>query len=435
MKVVIINKSDSVGGAAVVSRRLMYALRDKGVDARMIVCDKRHDSPYVETAASNGRTKRAFLAERFKIFLANGLNRDDLFKVDIASDGLPLSRHHLVRDADVICLNWVNQGMLSLQGVRDLLHLGKPVIWTMHDMWNLTGICHHAGDCRRWLDNCGLCPFLGKNANPEDVSFKVFNNKEKVYAGSLQVSHGKPSGEGSKLHFVAVSEWLAAQSRKSTLLRNMPMSVIPNAFPVPDNIETLRKEHMRMRAHGDKFRIVMGAARLDDPVKGLPILVEATRILRDCHSEEADGMELVTFGSLRNPHALDEVGIRHTHIGVVTGEENVRDIYLDSDAVVSTSLFETLPGTLVEGEVYGCIPVSFGRGGQSDIVQHGFTGYIAEWSDDVHTAARNIAEGLLWARHQEADEMSARMLASARSKFDSPVVADAYISLFNRLLQ
>ena len=108
MKVVIINKSDSTGGAAVVSARLLRALCNLGVDAHMLVCEKLHDSGRVELAASPSRIKRSFLAERLKIFLANGLNRDNLFKVDTASDGLPLHRNRLVREADVICLNWVN---------------------------------------------------------------------------------------------------------------------------------------------------------------------------------------------------------------------------------------------------------------------------------------------------------------------------------------
>ena len=68
MKVVIINKSDSTGGAAVVSRRLMEALREEGVDARMLVVEKLTDSPYVEVAASKRDIKRPFLAERLKIF-------------------------------------------------------------------------------------------------------------------------------------------------------------------------------------------------------------------------------------------------------------------------------------------------------------------------------------------------------------------------------
>ena len=40
MKLVIINKSDSRGGAAVVSFRLMKELRKKGVEASMLVAEK-----------------------------------------------------------------------------------------------------------------------------------------------------------------------------------------------------------------------------------------------------------------------------------------------------------------------------------------------------------------------------------------------------------
>lgn len=131
MKVVIINRSDSTGGAAVVSRRLMNALRDSGVEASMLVAEKLTDSPHVHIAAPPARIRRAFLAERLKIFLANGLRRDTLFKVDPASDGLPLHRNRLVREADVICLGWVNQGMLSLAGLRRILALGRPVVWAV----------------------------------------------------------------------------------------------------------------------------------------------------------------------------------------------------------------------------------------------------------------------------------------------------------------
>lgn len=127
MKIAIVNKSDSTGGAAVVSRRLMEALRAAGADARMLVTEKLTDSTYVERAASKARVMLPFLEERLKIFVANGFDRSTLFKIDTASDGLPLWRHPLVEGADAVLLNWVNQGMLSLKGIRKIAALGKPV--------------------------------------------------------------------------------------------------------------------------------------------------------------------------------------------------------------------------------------------------------------------------------------------------------------------
>ena len=392
----------------------------EGVDAGMLVVDRQTDSPDVHLASSRAAIRVPFLAERLKIFAANGFNRQDLFKVDTASDGLPLDRHPLVREADVICLNWVNQGMLSLRGLKRLLDLGKPVVWTMHDMWNMTGICHHAGECERWQSHCGNCPLLGARASKGDLSARVHRRKANIYQGDLM-------GEG-RLHFVPVSNWLAEHARRSSLLAGMPISVIANAFPVPNGMP----EHV---GGGDKFNIVMGAARLDDPVKGLPILVEATRILAARYPEEASGMCLTTIGTLRDPEALAGVALAHRELGRISGEENVRDVYCHGDAVVSTSLYETLPGTLVEGQVYGCVPVSFRRGGQPDIVDHLATGYLAEWDDDIVTAAGNIAAGMVAARRMAGEETRRRMYQSAARRFAAPVIARKYIDLFERLLR
>ena len=74
MKIVIINRSDHTGGAAVVSFRLMNALRDAGADARMLVVEKLSDSPYVEICAPADKARIPFLKERLKIFANNKRN-------------------------------------------------------------------------------------------------------------------------------------------------------------------------------------------------------------------------------------------------------------------------------------------------------------------------------------------------------------------------
>lgn len=422
MKVVIINKSDATGGAAVVSMRLLQGLCAAGVEAMMLVAEKKHDSPYVELAANSSLIKRAFLAERLKIFLANGMNRDTLFKIDTASDGLPLHRNRYVREADVICLNWVNQGLLSLGEIEKIAALGKPIVWTMHDMWNFTGICHHAGSCQRYKVNCGLCHLLGDKCTPTDLSFITWNQKNQLY-----------NKLADKLHFVAVSHWLAEKGSDSSLMgERAAVTVIPNAFPVPDEM-TPHKES------DGKFRILMGAARLDDPVKGLPLLMASLQYIKDKYPDEASNMELVTFGNIKNPESMRDVPIRHQHKGEVRGEEALRTIYSECDAVVSSSLYETLPGTLVEGQVYGCIPVSFDRGGQRDIIDHERTGFLAVREDDAAKAGANLGEGLMWAYRIWSDkealaQMRKDMYRSAKEKFDAAVIARKYIDLFDSIL-
>ena len=425
MKVALICRSDATGGAAVVSYRLMNALRSKGIDARLVVVEKLTDSPYVIKAASPRRALLPFLTERFRIFLNNGLERSTLFQIDNASDGLPIHKIPFVREADVICLNWVNQGMLSLKGVRKLAGLGKPLVWSMHDMWNMTGICHHAGDCHHFLSpsECGNCPLLRSKGSPNDLSHRTFLRKRELY------SH-------AHISFVAVSNWLAKTARSSTLMHSTDISVIPNAFPQEYLLPSENPKSCDKIGKSDKIRILFGAARLDDPIKDLPTLIRATQILKERFPEVAGNLELVTFGGIKNPEALDDIHLPATHSGKVAPAE-IRSIYEACDIVVSTSVWETLPGTLIEGQAWGCIPVALDHGGQSDIIDHLQTGYLAPWSDDRETRALSIAEGIVWGARQAKDPGSSikeKMHKKVCDQFSEESVANHYISLFESLI-
>lgn len=408
-----------------VSRRLMEALREEGTDARMLVVEKLTDSPYVEVAAPKPKAMLPFISERLGIFLRLRFSRKNLFKVDTGSDGLPLWRHPLVRDADAIFINWVNQGMLSLKGVGKILELGKPVVWTMHDMWCMTGVCHHAGHCRGFEDYaviCRECPLL---PHGDSLARDVGSRKRTVY------------GLRGKIRFVAVSRWLAEKGKMSALLGDQDVSVIPNAFIINGE-----GKGRGAKQSGEKITVLFGAARLDDPIKGLHVLVEATRILRSGSQELAERLELVTYGGVKDAEALSGFGISHRHLGVIKGEDAIRRVYENADILVSASSYETLPGTLVEAQAYGCIPVSFDRGGQCDIVEHKSTGYIAEYpegcdapEDAVLTeAACRLAEGIRWAvsKMQNPEEyagMVREMRANVETRFSPRAVARSYLSL------
>lgn len=420
MKIALLCKSDSTGGAAVVTFRLMNALRRKGIDARMIVAEKKSDSPWVIEAASGNSVRFPFIAERLRIFFASGFNRKTLFQIDTASNGIPLHRIQFIKDADVICLNWINQGMLSIKGLQKLTALGKPLVWTMHDMWNMTGICHHAGYCHHFLSpggKCGNCPLLGSKASSKDISHKTWLRKQKLYSRA-------------DIHFVAVSNWLAETARRSTLMKDADISVIPNAFPINASSLKNRKEDSPTDSSPLK-KIIFGAARIDDPVKGHHTLVEATRILTEKYPEESKNLELVTFGSLKDPEALKGVTIRHRHLGRISPEE-IRSVYESGAVVVSTSEWETLPGTLIEGQAWGCVPVALNHGGQPDIIDHMKTGYLAPWSDDVKENALRIAEGIIWGL-KNRDTVKDRMQGSVIEKFAEDSVADQYLQLFKNL--
>ena len=397
MKITIVCHSDSLGGAAIVSRRLLCALLDLGADARMLVINGGSGHPKVTALGRTARFKAAFLAEHADIFLRNGLRRAQVFAVSTAKWGLPLASHPLIADADAVVLTWVNQGMVSLE---EIARIKAPVAWIMHDMWNLTGICHHAGACRRYESKCGDCPLLGPMAGPHDLSHSVWLRKEKLYAKK-------------RIRFVAISSWLAQKCRQASLMRGQDISVIPNPFPLAD-FSTVPARSRKELGLPEKGRLIaMGAARLDDPIKGLPVAIEALNTLTGTDAVA------VFFGTLRNPKALDRLNLPYVHLGPV---DSVADIFAHSHIALSASSYESLPSTLIEGIASGCLAVTFGQGGQPDIVNHLSNGYIAA---DMSAAA--LARGLQWALQQDPDRQE---LHQSMQRFAPEAVARAVLSLF-----
>lgn len=414
MKVVIVNKSDSIGGAAVVSHRLMHALRQEGVDARMLVVDRDCvDDEYVVSYASPLVDKAYFLAERLQILANNSFSRANLFKVDTGRWGRDICSHPLVSEADVIILNWINQGGLSLRSIDRLCSLGKPVIWTMHDMWNCTGVCHYSFDCMSYTGRCGRCKYLN-SLKSHDLSRRMQLAKTELYRRHPDIV------------FVAVSNWLAECCRESTLLANMPLEVIHNAFPI-ESFSYERKEADAIAAAKGKKVIVTGAARLDVEVKGLQYIIETSQYIANNMPRLAEQLHLVLYGSIRDRELLDAIDIPHTYLGKLHGMSAINDVYTRADIVLSTALYENLPGTLIEGQASGCLPVTFGAGGQADIVDHLKSGYIAEYKN-----ARSVAEGIVWALESG---ISRRWLHDeVKRKFSASTIARQYIDLCERML-
>lgn len=410
-RLTFISRSDLRGGAAVVTYRLVVALREIGVDARMLVCEKLSNSDFVRVCAPFRKMQYVFYKERLEVYLHNGFSRENLFKVDPALEGLPLYEHPWVKEADAIFLGWVNQGMLSLKGVRRICVLGKPVVWIMHDMWNMTGICHHAGGCTGFLRECGDCPLLGKKANDEDMSHQIWELKSQLYGGG-------------KIRFVAVSTWLSHRAMESKLMGDIHVSVIPNPFLIESEDDVDDKDPIKDR----RIRIIFGAARLDDPIKGLPVLKRALESLRSSYPDVAENVELVTFGGFKHLDSLRGFAVPHVHLGVLRGSDEIRNAYKSCDIVVSTSDFETLPGTLVEGQAYGCIPVALDHGGQRDVVEHLSTGWLAPWNDSIPIRGGMIAEGIVWAyRHAGDPDIKRRMRESVEKRFSAHQVARRFL--------
>lgn len=413
MRVLIVNTSEKTGGAAVAASRLCEALINNGVKAKMLVMQKTSSTLHVSGLNSPLLAKFYFVFERFAIWLSNRFSMANLFKVSIANTGFDITRTDEFRQADIIHLHWTCQGFLSLKSIARILGSGKPVVWTMHDMWPMTSICHHAYHCQAYERQCSNCHFL-RRPSPSDLSAATFRRKQKAYSSG-------------NVHFVAVSSWLAGKAAASSLIGRFPVSVIPNSISLNDFSHVNRTDARSLLSIDATYVVAFGAYRIDDPIKGLHHLLSALQLLVDTRGIPADSIRLLLFGGVKDSSILSRIPVPYTHFGYVTDEAQLSLIYSASNALVSSSLYETFGQTLIEAMCCGCLPVAFGGSGQQDIIRHLSNGYLAQ-----PQSAESLAEGLLWAFRTDVPAKTLR--SDVAKRYSESVVAFKHIDLYNRLL-
>lgn len=80
MRVLIINTAERIGGAAIAANRLMEALKNNGIKAKMLVCNKQTDQVTVVALKKSWRRIWQFTWERIVIWAANGFKRHNLLR-------------------------------------------------------------------------------------------------------------------------------------------------------------------------------------------------------------------------------------------------------------------------------------------------------------------------------------------------------------------
>lgn len=414
MKVLLVSTAERTGGGAIAARRLLTALNQSGVSATMVVRDKQTDLQEVIPLNHKRLGLLKFAWERFVIWCNNLFSLKNLFKVSIANTGFDITRLPVFQEADIIHLHWVNQGMLSLGDIERILRSGKPVVWTMHDMWQCTAICHYSYDCDRFHTECKQCHFL-RFPGEHDLANRVFRKKKKLFQGHI-------------IHIATVSRWLERQVQQSAILGHCPTCVIPNTLPLTE-FKILDKAECRKRLGLPLERkiILFGAARVDDPIKGFGTVLAAIAEFIRQKPEYRHRLHLVTFGTYKQKKP--DFPIEHTDIGWIKDNTTLSVLYSAADIALSASLYETFGQTLIEAQACGCIPVSFGNSGQSDIIRHKENGYIADY-----LSVTSLAEGIYWGLTEGEKISGEKLREEVVQRYSAEAVARQYRNLYEKLV-
>jgi len=289
--------------------------------------------------------------------------------------GNDISKHPLVANSDVIYVHWVLHGFLNLKNFEQLVSLGKPVIFFLHDMWSITGGCHHSFECEKYTTACIKCPMFDKETTI-DWAASEFQKKKSFYSKSKNI------------FFITPSTWLQGCTQKSALTRDKPIFYIPNILD-----RTIFKPFAKQIAKQilnidpDETVIAFGAMALNNPYKGWEYLKSALEILKS--SFELVKISALIFGSNHNQQIANTIPFKTKFMGYLKDEYISALVYNAADVFVAPSLADNLPFTVLESLACGTPVTAFRTGGIPDMVIHKKNGYLADYKD-----AKDLAEGI-----------------------------------------
>lgn len=408
MKLIHINHSDNIGGAARAMVRIHKSLLQSGLDSTAWVNLSSGGQWTVETPKS--KLEKVF--NRLKPHFANVFTK--ILQTDnpiLHSPGIIPSKwvERINRsDADIINLHWINAEMLS---VADIGRIKKPIIWTLHDMWAFCGAEHLAWD-DRWKEG------YRKDNRP---SFETgFDLNRWTWKRKLK-NWKKP------LNIVTPSKWLAECVRSSYLMKDWPVTVIPNTLnveiwkPIPQAVA-----RQLMGFPPDVPLAAFGSFN-DNAAhhKGFNLLTTALGHLRN----NINGLELVIFGQL-TPKNPPDLGFPVHYTGHLHDDLMLCVLYSAVDVLIVPSRIEAFGQAASEAHACGTPVVAFDVGGHPDIIEHKETGYLAKPFD-----TEDLAKGILWViQSAETENLGVNARNKVVETFSYPVVTKQYIELYEDVM-
>ncbi len=344
-------------------RRLHQEFLNSGIDSKILVLH----STFLNDKRIEKMNRKGRGLEAVNNLIESRLTKNskkELGKFSYPVLGSNVTNRDVVKEADVIYLHWVLNGFISIKSLEELAKLGKPIVFIMHDMWTMTGGCHHSFTCEKYKTMCHSCQFFDEKKK-KDLSYKLFHKKLKLFSSF------------DNFHFVSPSRWLYNCAKESALLKEKPLHHIPNVLdrnifkPVDKKVA---KKMLNIDEH--KKVIAFGAASVKSPYKGWEYLKLAiNELYQRVNSED---FMVVTFGKSDLDQVNKSIPFETKVLGYLRDELTMSLVYNATDVFIAPSLADNLPYTVFEALACGTPVVAFKTGGIPELIRHKENGYLAE---------------------------------------------------------
>ena len=352
MNILHISTFDNVGGAARVAYSLKETYKELGHNSQILVGQKTENSDDIIPIPSGTIQKLAArIANKLSLQYMGYLNSFDI------------KRNQAFLEADIIHFHNIHGGYFNFLALPGLTK-SKPAVWTLHDIWAITGRCAFSYGCDRWQIGCGNCPDTSYYpASKNDTSKLLWSLKKWVY-------------NRSNLVIVTPSKWLKNLVENS-ILAEKEIHLIYNGIdhhkfhPVDKSI--IRK---KLGLPDDKIILMfIASGGINNPQKGGKYLLES---LKNINSKN------VFFLNIGSSDEIDKIihkEVDYLSIPYIHDEDLLPEYYAASDLLLFPSTEENCPLVILEAMACGTPVVAFNTGGIPELIEQLKTGYVAKYKD------------------------------------------------------
>ena len=414
MKILHVSTNEIEGGAARAANRLHQGLLKAGIDSQMLVQSRTTLDPRVH--ASEGKLARGLDAirptiDQLPLHLLSPAGANS-FCLGWFPDRLTEAIKRL--KPDLLHLHWVAKGALN---IRTLENIAQPVVWTLHDMWPMTGGCFHSRDCLRFQDSCGACPQL-KSGSTRDLSRWVWERKHAAWKKKPEV-------------LICPSGWMAERASSSSLFNGRDIRRVSNGldtqrFQPIDHLQARRLLGLPVDSPLVLFSEVKGPL---NPYKGFHYLAPIFQALKSIDKDTR--VELVLLGQIY-PEQVIDIPVPVHRLGRFADDVSLALAYGAADLFISPSEIDNLPNTVMESLACGTPVAGFSVGGIPEMIASQQTGWLSPTGD-----AADLARGISWILEDRErwQKLSNQARQQALAEYDLSLQAERMIDLYTELIE
>jgi glycosyltransferase involved in cell wall biosynthesis len=318
-------------------------LRKNGIDSNHLVWNKDSNDKhtFVLVGDRNDRLDIRLIAEK--------INTDYCLDQLCYPFLLDVLYNKLFLESDLVHLHLIHNYIGDIRLLPILSRL-KPIVWSIHDPWPVSGHCIEHFECEKWIIGCGDCP---------NLSTPFALQKDNT---ALNYEIKKESIQNSDIDIILASDYMKKKLEKSEIFKDKRLHVIPYGVN-HDIFKPVDKKEIRLKLGIPEDAYIFSFRGDNNCKKGLDYI---EYVAKNLNSDKK--VFFLVFGGNYFSENKTEFKFPYKEYGWIKDDYLMSDIYNASDLFLMPSLVESFGMMAAEAMSCGVLPIVLDNTALPDVV-------------------------------------------------------------------